>query len=243
MALPPSTMAAIELDKINVYYGDSHVIQDLSLRVDRGDAVSILGRNGVGKTTTLRAIMGLTPPRSGKVAVLNTDVSGWQPHQIARKRVAYVPAERHIFPGLSVQENLQLARRSDEQAHGWDIAQIYALFPVLGVRRHQDGSTLSGGEQQMLAIGRALMGNPEIMLLDEPSQGLAPVFVNAFAEIVKGLCERHGLTLLLVEQNFNLAFKLAGRHFLMESKGRIRGVATTEELLGKNGILEEHLAL
>lgn len=243
MATPPSTAPAIELDKINVYYGDSHVLQDLSIRVDRGDAVSILGRNGVGKTTALRAIMGLTPPRSGKVAVMNADVSGWQPHQIARKRVAYVPAERHIFPGMSVQENLVLAERPESQAGGWDIAQIYALFPVLGVRRKQDGSTLSGGEQQMLALARALMGNPQIMLLDEPSQGLAPLFVNAFAEIVKGLCERHGLTLLLVEQNFNLAFKLAKRHYLMESKGRIRGLATTEELLANNSILEEHLAL
>ncbi len=239
--MPPSS--AIELDKINVYYEDSHVLQDLSIRVDRGDAVSILGRNGVGKTTTLRAIMGLTPPRSGKIAILDADVTGLQPHQIARKGVAYVPAERHIFPGLAVEENLLLAKRSDTQTDGWDIPQIYALFPVLGVRRRQDGSTLSGGEQQMLAIGRALMGNPQIMLLDEPSQGLAPVFVSAFAEIVKTLCERHGLTLLLVEQNFNLAFKLAGRHYLMESKGRIRGMATTEELLGNDSILEQHLAV
>ena len=235
--------SAVEVDGIDVFYGDSHVLQGLSARVYRGETVSILGRNGVGKTTMLRAIMGLTPPRSGRIVIEGENVTGWQPHQIVRKGIAYVPAERHIFPGLTVEENLLLAERPGNQLNNWDIPRIYGLFPVLGLRRRQDGSTLSGGEQQMLAIGRALMGNPRIMLLDEPSQGLAPVFVNAFAEIVKTLCEKHGLTFLLVEQNFNLAFKLATRHYLMESKGQIRGTATTEELRANESILQKHLAL
>jgi branched-chain amino acid transport system ATP-binding protein len=231
------------VEQINTYYGESHVIQGLSLTVERGEAVAILGRNGVGKTTTLRSIVGLTPPRSGRVRIEGEDVTGWPPHRIVGKRIAYVPAERHIFPGLSVEENLKLAERPSSTGDSWTIERVYHLFPVLAARRKQDGSTLSGGEQQMLAIGRALMGNPRIMLLDEPSQGLAPVLVQAFTEVVKTLCQEHGLTLLLVEQNYRIALKLAGRHYLMESKGAIRGVATTRELLEDKEIIRKHLAV
>ena len=235
--------AAIELEKIHTYYGDSHIIQGLSLHVERGEAASILGRNGVGKTTTLRSIVGLTPPRSGCVRIEGEDVTGWPPHRIVSKGIAYVPAERHIFPGLSVEENLRLAERSSEVGDGWNMRRVYELFPVLAARRKQDGATLSGGEQQLLAIGRALVGNPRIMLLDEPSQGLAPVLVNTFTVIVRDLCEKHGLTLLLVEQNFRIALKLANRHYLMESKGQIRRVATTRELQEDKDIIRRHLAV
>jgi branched-chain amino acid transport system ATP-binding protein len=167
---------SIELEEIHTYYGRSHIIQGLSLLVKQGEAVSILGRNGVGKTTTLRSIMGLTPPRAGHIKIEGEEVAGWPPHRIASKGIAYVPAERNIFPGLTVEENLKLAERRIPEGHAWTFDRVYETFPVLKERRKQDGSTLSGGEQQMLAVGRGLMGNPKIMLLDEPSQGLSPIW-------------------------------------------------------------------
>lgn len=233
----------IELEEIHTYYGDSHIIQGLSLYVEKGEAVSILGRNGVGKTTTLRSIVGLTPPRAGHVRIEGEDVTGWPPHKIINKGIGYVPAERHIFPGLSIEENLKLAARSSALENSWDIERVYKLFPVLEERRKQDGATLSGGEQQMLAIGRCLMGNPRIMLLDEPSQGLAPVLVEAVVEVVKTLNEEHGLTLLLVEQNFRIALKLATRHYLMESKGKILRTVATRDILENEEIIMKHLAV
>jgi len=234
---------SIELEEIHTYYGDSHIIQGLSLYVEKGEAVSILGRNGVGKTTTLRSIMGLTPPRAGQIKIEGENITGWPPHKIVSKGIGYVPAERHIFPGLSVEENLKLAEHPSATEDSWDIKRVFKLFPVLEDRRKQDGATLSGGEQQMLAIGRSLMVNPKIMLLDEPSQGLAPVLVTAVVEIVKNLCKEHGLTLLVVEQNFRIALKLASRHYLMESKAIIRQTATTGELLENEEIIRKHLAV
>lgn len=233
----------IELDEIHTFYGPSHVIQGLSLFVEKGEAVSILGRNGVGKTTTLRSIMGLTPPRSGSVRIEGEDVMGWAPHRIANKGIAYVPSERHIFPGLSVEENLRLAQRLSAKEGGWNFDRVYEYFPVLRDRRKQDGSTLSGGEQQMLAIGRGLMGNPRIMLLDEPSQGLSPILVKAVRDIIKNLLVQHGLTLLLVEQNFRLTLKLASRHYLMGIKGKIEHMAGTRELMENEEIIKKHLAV
>lgn len=237
------TETIIEVEEIHTFYGPSHVIQGLSLFVERGEAVSILGRNGVGKTTTLRSIMGLTPPRSGSVRIEGEEVNGWAPHRIASKGIAYVPSERHIFPGLSVEENLKLAEKSSAREGGWDFDRVYEYFPVLRERRKQDGSTLSGGEQQMLAIGRGLMGNPRIMLLDEPSQGLSPILVNAVRDIIQILLARHGLTLLLVEQNFRLTLKLANRHYLMGIKGKIEYMAGTKELLENEEIVKKHLAV
>lgn len=231
------------MEEIHTYYGDSHIIQGLSLYVEKGEAVSILGRNGVGKTTTLRSIVGLTPPRSGNIRIEGADVTGWPPHKIVSRGIAYVPAERHIFPGLSVEENLKLAERPSVTEDSWNFKRVYELFPVLEARKKQDGATLSGGEQQMLAIGRSLMGNPKIMLLDEPSQGLAPVLVNAVVEIVKSLCKEHALTLLIVEQNFRIALQLASRHYLMESKAKIHRTATTRELLENEEIIRKHLAV
>jgi len=233
----------IELEEIHTYYGDSHVIQGLSLYVEKGEAVSILGRNGVGKTTTLRSIVGLTPPRAGNILIEGENVMGWPPHKIVNKGIGYVPAERHIFAGLTVEENLKLGERPSSTETCWDIKRVYELFPVLEARRKQDGATLSGGEQQMLAIGRSLMGNPKIMLLDEPSQGLAPVLVTAVVDIVKNLCKEYALTLLIVEQNFRIALKIATRHYLMESKAKISRTATTGELLENKEIIRKHLAV
>jgi len=234
---------SISVTNIHTYYGASHILQGLSLYVGKGEAVSILGRNGVGKTTTLRSIMGLTPPRSGRIEIEGEDVTGWPPHRIAALGIAYVPSERHIFPGLTVEENLRLAERPLPGGGGWTLDRVYAYFPILRTRRKQDGSTLSGGEQQMLAIGRGLMGNPEIMLLDEPSQGLSPILVQAVRDIIQNLVAEHGLTLLLVEQNVRLTLKLARRHYLMASKGKIEYMASTQELLQNEEIIKKHLAV
>ena len=237
------TEKIIELEEIHTYYGMSHIIQGLSLYVDKGEAVSILGRNGVGKTTTLRSIVGLTPPRSGSVKLEGEEVRGWPPHKVASKGIAYVPAERNIFPGLTVEENLRLAERTLPEGGGWTFDRVYEYFPILQERKQQDGSTLSGGEQQMLAIGRGLMGNPRIMLLDEPSQGLSPIMVNAVREIIRSLLDQHGLTLLLVEQNYRLTLKLADRHYLMGTKGKVKQMATTRELKENEEIIKKHLSV
>jgi branched-chain amino acid transport system ATP-binding protein len=157
--------------------------------------------------------------------------------------VAYVPAERHIFPGLSVEENLKVAARPPQAGKGWTLERVFEYFPVLGQRRRSGGTQLSGGEQQMLAIGRALMGNPSIMLLDEPSQGLSPILVSKVARIVADLCREHQLTLLLVEQNFRIALQMAQRHYLMGTKSKIQGVVTSDELIQDQELIKKHLSV
>ncbi len=233
----------LEIEDLQTYYGRSHIIQGLSMHINRLEAVSILGRNGVGKTTTLRSIMGLTPARSGKILIDGRETTRWPPHRVVRRGIGYVPAERHIFPGLSVEENLKLAEKPEAPGDVWNIDKIYGHFPVLKVRGRQDGSTLSGGEQQMLAIGRALMGNPILMLLDEPSQGLAPLLVYEVIQPILVVCVQEGLTLLLVEQNYRMALKVASRHYLMGIKGLINGTATSEELLADGDIIKQHLSV
>lgn len=240
-------MKILELEDIHTYYGASYVIQGLSMYVDKGEAVSLLGRNGVGKTTTLRSIVGLTPPRRGAVRIGGADCTGWPTHRIVQEaRVAYIAAERHVFPGLSVDENLKLSQREPLEGcedDAWTRDRIYEYFPKLKDRWKQDGSTLSGGEQQMLAIARGLMGNPEIMLLDEPSQGLAPIIVAMVIDIVKRLCSLHQLTLVLVEQNFRVAYKLASRHYLMDIKGQMRRTLTHAEWTENPDIVKKHLSV
>lgn len=233
----------LEIKDLHTFYGRSHVIQGLSLYVEKGKAVSILGRNGVGKTTTLRSIMGLTPPQSGHIGIDGEDTTGWPPHKVAKKGIAYVPAERHIFPGLSVEENLKLAAHPAIEGEAWTIEKAYDKFPVLRVRNKQDGATLSGGEQQMLAIARALMSNPRIMLLDEPSQGLAPLLVKEAIRPILLFCIQYGLTLLFVEQNYRMALQVAPRHYLMGTKGKISQTATSEELMANGEIIKKHLAV
>ena len=233
----------LKIQDLHTYYGRSYIIQGLSMDVDRLEAVSILGKNGVGKTTTLRSIMGLTPPRKGKVWINGEDTTRWPTHRIVKKGIGYVPAERHIFPGVSVEENLVMAAKPSPEKNAWDMEKIYDHFPVLKARNRQDGSTLSGGEQQMLAIGRALMGNPMIMLLDEPSQGLAPLLVYEVIQPILLFCIESGLTLLLVEQNYRMALKVASRHYLMGIKGKIGQTATSEELIAHNEIIKKHLAV
>jgi len=187
--------------------------------------------------------MGNPAPRAGHIWIDGEETTGWPSHKIVTKGVAYIPAERNIFPGLSVEENLRMGERTSSEFRSWDIERVYTYFPRLAERRKQDGGTLSGGEQQMLALGRGLMSNPKIMLLDEPSQGLAPILLNTIVDIIKKLREKHEFALLLVEQNYRVTLRIANRHYLMDSKSKIRQVVTTEELHHNEEIIKKHLSV
>jgi len=205
----------LELDGIHTYYGESHVLHGVSLRVAPGEAVALLGRNGAGKTTAIRSIVGFTPPRAGRVLFEGQAIERWPAYRIARRGLALVPQGRRIFAPLSVRENLLLGARSE----GWTLERVFELFPRLRERQAQLGGTLSGGEQQMLAIGRALLTNGRLLLLDEPSEGLAPRIVREIGTILTALKAEH-LSLLLVEQNYHLALRVADRVYVM-NKGQI----------------------
>jgi branched-chain amino acid transport system ATP-binding protein len=197
---------------LHAYYGQGHVLQGVDLEVPAGSIAALLGRNGVGKTTTLRSIMGLTRPRRGQVMLAGRDVAGWAPHRIVRVGVGYVPEGRMIFPDLTVIENIQVAQRTP--ARQWSMERLLALFPALAERRRSKGSQLSGGEQQMLAVARALVTDPRVILLDEPSQGLAPLVVEELTRLIVRLREE-GVSLLLVEQNLKLAEAVADVVYVM----------------------------
>jgi branched-chain amino acid transport system ATP-binding protein len=203
---------------INTFYEEAYILHDVSLRVERGETVGLLGRNGAGKTTTLRSILGLTPARSGHVQFKGEDITKLRPHIIARKGVGWVPDNRRIFPTLTVQRNLEIAERSPGQKM-WDLQVIYRHFPVLERFKDRKGEFLSGGEQQMLAIARTLMGNPDLLLLDEPSQGLAPKIVRDVMNIILELKQK-GISILLVEQNSVMALAVAARCYILDD-GRI----------------------
>jgi branched-chain amino acid transport system ATP-binding protein len=203
------------VERIQTYYGDSHVLHGVSVRVAPGEAVALLGRNGAGKTTLIRSVAGMTPPRDGRVVFDGQAVERWPAYRIARRGLALVPQGRRIFAPLSVRENLLLGARSGE----WRLEKVYDLFPRLREREEQSGGTLSGGEQQMLAIGRALMTNGRMLVLDEPSEGLAPIIVREIGRVVQGL-KGERLSILLVEQNYHLALRVADRIYVM-NKGQI----------------------
>ena len=205
----------LEVDGIHTYYGESHVLHGVSLRVAPGQAVALLGRNGAGKTTAIRSIVGFTPPRAGRVLFEGQAIERWPAYRIARRGVALVPQGRRIFAPLSVRENLLLGARSE----GWTLERVFELFPRLRERQAQLGGTLSGGEQQMLAIARALLTNGRLLLLDEPSEGLAPLIVREIGSILIAL-KAERLSLLLVEQNYHLALRVADRVYVM-NKGKI----------------------
>jgi branched-chain amino acid transport system ATP-binding protein len=207
----------LALEGLNAHYGASHVLQGVDLEVPDGTITAVLGRNGVGKTTTLRTIMGLLPPSSGRVLLGGRDIAGWAPHLVARAGVAYVPEGRLIFPDLTVVENIRVAER--RPAKKWPVDRLFELFPALRERASNRGVQLSGGEQQMLALARALVSDPKVLLLDEPSQGLAPLVVRELARVIRRLCE-DGVTILLIEQNMKLAEEIADRVAIMV-KGRI----------------------
>jgi branched-chain amino acid transport system ATP-binding protein len=208
----------LELEGIDTFYGDTHVLWDLSLKVPKGSAVAILGRNGMGKTTIIRSVMGLPAPTSGVARFNGEVVSGLPPYRIARKGIGLVPQGRIVFPSLSVKENLLVAARGNDAEGAWNLESIYELFPILEQRAGLHANLLSGGEQQMLAIARALMLNPDLLLMDEPSEGLAPLVVKQIGQVI---CRLKGkLTVLLAEQNLNMALTVADDIYIV-SKGSV----------------------
>jgi len=230
---------ALAVHGLHAYYGESHVLQGIDLEVAPGEAVSLVGRNGAGKTTTIAAIAGFLRPRSGSVHVNGTDLTAAPAHQVARAGVALVPQGRRIFGDLTVGENIAVAARPI--SNGWDEAKVMELFPILARRRAVRGDQLSGGEQQMLAIARALVRNPTVLLLDEPSEGLAPKLVEQVGEILEGL-RATGLALLLVEQNLGLATKV-GQRVLVMNKGTIVFAGTPAELAAHRDVEARYLGV
>ena len=233
--------ALLEVRDIHAAYGLSRVLFGISLEVARGECVCLLGRNGVGKTTTLRAVMGLTPPSAGQVFWKGDDITGWAPHRVARAGIGFVPEDRRIFTELTTWENLDVAQRVAGRSGAWTIEALYGLFPKLRELRDRQGGFLSGGEQQMLTIARTLMGNPELLLLDEPSEGLAPLVVDQLLERVAAL-KRQGLTILLAEQGVAFSLALADRVYVLE-KGRIRFSGAAASLREDAALRHELLAL
>ncbi len=231
------------LNDIHTYYGESHVLQGVSLQVEQGEIVSLLGRNGVGKTTTLRTIMGLVPPRRGQIVFKGVQIASKPPHTIARSGIQLVPEDRAIFPRLTVRENLRTgAIQARQQAGDSRTAdRVYEYFPVLRERLGQMGSSLSGGEQQQLSIARALMARPDLVMLDEPCEGLAPMVVQTLIHAIREI-QADGTTVLLVEQNVHAALQLAHRHYLMD-KGHIIGCFTTAELQANQELRASYLGV
>ena len=230
-------MPELVVDDVHAYYGDSHILHGVSLRVGTGEAVALLGRNGAGKTTMIRSIVGYTPPRQGRIVYDGTAISGWPAYRIARRGLALVPQGRRIFAPLSVRENLLLGARHD----GFTLERIFELFPRLRERQEQAGGTLSGGEQQMLAIGRALLTNGSMLLLDEPSEGLAPLLVREIGRIVRVL-KGERLSILLVEQNYHLALEVADRVYVM-NKGQIVYEGTPARLRADEAVKRRYLGV
>ena len=228
----------LEVRDIHTAYGLSRVLFGVSIEVTTGECVCLLGRNGVGKSTTMRSIMGLTPPQSGRVAFRGVDITGWESYRVARAGIGFVPEDRRIFADLTVWENLDVAQRGNG---AWTIERVFDLFPTLRQLTGRNGGYLSGGEQQMLTIARTLMGNPELLLLDEPSEGLAPLVVEHLREQVARL-KREGLTILLAEQNVGFSLELADRVYVLE-KGAIRFSGPAARLREDEALRHELLAL
>jgi branched-chain amino acid transport system ATP-binding protein len=231
----------LAVEDIHTAYGLSRVLFGISLEVAEGECVCLLGRNGVGKTTTMRSVMGLTPPNTGRVRLNGTDITGWAPYRVARAGVGFVPEDRRIFPELTVWENLDVAARAARRPGRWSVETIYELFPVLRNLRDRQGGFLSGGEQQMLTIARTLMGNPTILLLDEPSEGLAPLVVDALRERI-GELKAQGMTILLAEQSVDFCLTLADRVYVLE-KGEVRFTGAADALRADRAQLDQLLAV
>src|SRR5262252_4530895 len=233
-------MAILEVEDIHTYYGDAYVLQGLSLQLMQGQILGLLGRNGVGKTTLVNSIVGFTPPRRGSILFKGIDITHAASFETVRSGMGLVPQGRRVFPTLTVEENLVVAERNLDR-HGWNLARVYALFPRLLERRSQRARTLSGGEQQMLAIGRGLMTNPDCLIMDEPSEGLAPIIIQGVWEAIARL-KKEGLSILLVEQNASLALKLVDYVHVM-SKGQVVYSASPQELRANEQIKSSYLGI
>ena len=235
-------MALLELASVNTFYGRSHILFDVSLSVGKGEVVSLLGRNGAGKSTTFRSIIGLTPPQTGEVIFKGERISGMRAFRICRKGVGFVPEDRRCFPDLTVRENLEVAVRREKQTSSpWTVEKVYSLFPRLQEREKNLGTQLSGGEQQMLTIARTLMTNPDLLLLDEPSEGLAPMIVALLADMIIRI-RAEGVTVLLAEQNLHFCAKVADRGYVID-KGSVKYEGKMSDLLGNEEIKEKYLAV
>ncbi len=233
-----TSTAVLEVEDVHTYYGESHVLQGISLAVAVGEVLTILGRNGAGKTTLVRSVIGFTPPRRGRVRFKGREITHWPPYRMVEAGMALVPQGRRVFPSLTVQENLEVARGGNGR---WTLARVHALFPRLAERAGNRANKLSGGEQQMLAIGRALMTNPDLLLLDEPTEGLAPLLVREVGRVI-GELKREGLSILLVEQNLPLALSVADRALIL-SRGQIVHSSRPAELLANEDVKSRYLGV
>jgi branched-chain amino acid transport system ATP-binding protein len=231
----------LQVEALNTYYGKSHILQDVSFNVAAGEVVALLGRNGVGKTTSLRSIMGLSPPRSGSVRFGGSEVSGKPPYFMASAGMAYMPDDLRIFPDLTCEENLEIARRLSKRTGYWNRQRVEELFPILGDRRNQMGSLMSGGEKKMLGMARALMANPDLILLDEPSEGLAPLVVANLAQVIEEIRNK-GMTLLLADQNLKFCRRVCERGYILE-KGRIVHADSIEAIWADEAVIKKYLAI
>jgi branched-chain amino acid transport system ATP-binding protein len=232
----------LEVAGLEAWYGQARVLYGVSLAVGAGECVALVGRNGAGKSTTMKTIMGLMARRRGRVAFRGADISALPPYRIARLGLGWVPEDRRIFTGLSVRENLAVARQpAREGAPSWSEEKVYALFPNLAAMPERAGGRMSGGEQQMLTVARTLMGNPYLVLLDEPSEGVAPLIVEEMARMIAAL-KRAGVSILLSEQNLHFARLVADRAVVLE-KGEVKFVGTMDALMGDEALLRTHLGL
>ena len=235
-------MKALTIEEIHTYYGRSHVLSGVSLEVQEREIVCLLGRNGAGKTTTIRSVMGLTPPSEGKILVYDEMVQGMKPYDMYKLGVRWIPQGRRIFPMLTVEENLKLALvASGVQNGAKEIDKVFALFPVLQEKRLQRGRTLSGGQLQMLAIARALIGSCRLILMDEPSEGLAPLLIQQVCQVILSI-RAQGTTVLLAEQHFPMALTLADRHYIIDN-GKIRFEGSSSELQGNEEVKSNYLGV
>ena len=232
----------LRLEDIKTFYGNIQALKGVSLEVNEGEIICLIGANGAGKSTTLMSVSGIVPPREGEIYFNDEPISGLAPDEIVKMGIIQVPEGRHIFPGLSVQENLDMGAllQRDKEEIAKDLDYVFELFPILKDRKSQAGGTLSGGEQQMLAISRALMAKPKLLLLDEPSLGLAPLLVQQIFEIIRKINTESGTTIFLVEQNANLALKIADRGYVMET-GRITLTDTAANLLANEDVRRAYL--
>jgi len=232
----------LELNKINTFYGLSHILFDVSLNVEKGEVVVLLGRNGAGKTTTMISIMGINTPKSGSVNYRGEDITGLASYKVARLGVGFVPEDRRIFPDLTVHANLDIGRRaSKDRPTKWTLDRIYQMFPLLEKFAQRRGGTLSGGEQQMLTIARTLMGDPDFLLLDEPSEGLAPIIVKSLSDFIN-VIKKEGMTVLLSEQNSKFALKHADRAYIVDN-GAIKYQGSISELEQNEEVKKRYLAV